>query len=142
MVLCGVAEVQSQSITVDRQMRRYRIPRIIFINKLDRTGADPFRAVAAIQAKLGLTPVVLQYPIGLEAQFAGVIDLIEMTASYFEGEQGEHWIQRPIPDEFQTDAQAARDALLDQLSLYSEAITAKLLNEEEVPKTLIWETLR
>lgn len=142
MVLCGVAGVQSQSITVDRQMHRYRIPRMIFINKLDRAGANPFRVVATIQEKLGATPVVLQYPIGLEAQFAGVIDLIEMTASYFEGEHGEDWIQRPIPVELQAEAQAARDKLLDQTSLRSEAITAKLLNGEDIPSSLMRETLR
>lgn len=142
MVLCGVAGVQSQSITVDRQMRRYRIPRIIFINKLDRVGANPFRVVAAIQEKLDANPVVLQYPIGLEAQFTGLIDLIEMTASYFEGENGEHWVQRPIPEELQAEAQTARDKLLDQISLGSEAMTAKLLNGEDIPSSLIWETLR
>jgi elongation factor G len=142
LVLCGVGGVQSQSITVDRQMRRYRIPRIIFINKLDRAGANPFRVTAAIQEKLGVTPVVLQYPIGLEAQFTGVIDLIEMTASYFEGEHGEDWIQRPIPAALQAEAQAARDKLLDQISLRSEAITAKLLNGEDIPSNLIRETLR
>jgi elongation factor G len=142
MVLCGVAGVQSQSITVDRQMKRYRIPRIIFINKLDRVGADPVRVVAAIKEKLGLQPVVLQYPLGLEEQFEGVIDLIEMTASYFEGENGEHWVKRPIPEQFRTEAQLARDALLDQISIHSEAMMTQLLNGEDVPSPLIWDTLR
>lgn len=142
MVLCGVAGVQSQSITVDRQMKRYRIPRLIFINKLDRIGANPFQVVAAIQEKLDLQPVVLQYPIGLEEQFAGVIDLIEMTASYFEGNNGEHWVKRPIPEQLQIEAQTARDKLLDQISIRSEAMMTKLLNGEEIPTQLIWETLR
>lgn len=69
-------------------MKRYRIPRIIFINKLDRVGADPFRVVAAIREKLGLQPIVLQYPIGLEERFEDIVDLIEMAAFYFEGENG------------------------------------------------------
>jgi elongation factor G len=142
MVLCGVGGVQSQSITVDRQMKRYRIPRIIFINKLDRVGADPFRVVAAIREKLGLQPIVLQYPIGLEERFEGIVDLIEMTAFYFEGENGDHWVKRPIPEELQGEAQIARDKLLDQISIRSEAMMAKLLSGEDIPSYLIWETLR
>lgn len=142
MVLCGVAGVQSQSITVDRQMKRYHIPRIIFINKLDRVGADPFRVVAAIKEKLHLQPIMLQYPIGMEDRFEGIVDLIELTAVYFEGENGEHWIQRPIPAEIQAEVQAARDTLLDQISIRSEAMMAQLLNGETVDRRLIWETLR
>lgn len=142
MVLCGVAGVQSQSITVDRQMKRYRIPRIIFINKLDRMGADPVRVVTAIREKLDLQPIVLQYPIGLEERFEGVIDLVEMTASYFEGDTGEHWVKRPIPDALQAAAQTARDALLDQISIRSEAMMTKLLNGDDIPNSLIWATIR
>jgi elongation factor G len=142
MVLCAVAGVQSQSFTVDRQMKRYRVPRITFINKLDRTGANPFRAVAAMKEKLGLNPVVLQYPIGIEDRFVGVIDLIEMTAHYYEGENGEHVTIQPIPPALQTEAQAAREALLDRLSLFSDAITDKLLAAEAIPTSLMWETIR
>lgn len=142
MVLCGVAGVQSQSITVDRQMKRYHIPRIIFINKLDRVGADPFRVIAAIREKLSLQPIMLQYPIGLEDHFEGVIDLIEMTAFYFEGENGEHWVERPIPESLQAEAQIARDKLLDQISIRSEAMMVKLLNGETIDSCLIWATLR
>jgi elongation factor G len=142
MVLCGVAGVQSQSITVDRQMKRYRIPRIAFINKLDRVGADPFRVVQALRDKLGLNALLLQYPIGREQEFAGVIDLIEMTANYYEGEHGENRVVKPIPENLLSQAQEARDKMLDRLSLFSEAMTEKLLNGEEVPKELIWSTIR
>jgi elongation factor G len=142
MVLCGVAGVQSQTITVDRQMRRYRVPRIAFINKLDRVGANPFRVVEALKEKLGLKPVLLQFPIGMEETFAGVIDLIEMTAHYFEGENGERRVIEPIPEHLEVAAQAARDQLLDQISLLSEEMMALLLDGEEVPKPMIWETLR
>lgn len=142
MVLCGVAGVQSQSITVDRQMRRYRVPRLIFINKLDRLGANPFRVVEAVKEKLNLTPVVLHYPIGLEDRFEGVIDLVEMTASYFEGEAGEQWVQRSIPAALLEKAQLARDALLDQISIHSEPMMVAILNGEAVPKSLIWEAIR
>lgn len=142
LVLCGVAGVQSQSITVDRQMKRYRVPRIAFINKLDRVGANPFRVVDALKEKLGLNPVVIQYPIGSEDKFEGVIDLIEMSANYFEGENGEKRVKKPISEELQEQAHKAREKLLDQISIHSEVMMAKLLNAEEVPKQMIWDTIR
>ncbi len=142
MVLCGVAGVQSQSITVDRQMRRYRVPRIAFINKLDRLGANPFRVVTALKEKLKLNPILLQYPIGLEHQFAGVIDLIEMKAYYYEGEHGEELIIKPIPEPLEAEAQTAREKLLDSISILSEEMMTKLLAGEEIPSSLIWETIR
>ncbi len=142
MVLCGVAGVQSQSITVDRQMKRYRIPRIAFINKLDRVGADPFRVVQALRDKLNLNALLLQYPIGREQEFAGVIDLIEMTANYYEGEHGENQVVKQIPEKLLAQAQEAREKMLERLSLFDEEMTEKLLNGEEVPKELIWSTIR
>ncbi|MDM9582284.1 elongation factor G [Nostoc sp. GT001] len=142
MVLCAVAGVQSQSITVDRQMKRYRVPRLAFINKMDRTGADPFRVVQGIRDRLQLNAVLLQYPIGSEDQFQGVIDLVEMTADYFEGENGENRVKKPIPEPLRDEAQQARDKLLDTLSLFSESMTEMLLAGEEIPKELIWETIR
>jgi elongation factor G len=142
LVLCGVAGVQSQSFTVDRQMKRYRVPRLVFINKLDRVGANPLRVVEELNQKLELNPLLLQYPIGLEDQFEGVIDLIEMSAIYFEGENGEHPVSKPIPAHLQAEAQAARESLLDQVSLRSDAITERLLNGNEVPSQLIWDAIR
>jgi elongation factor G len=142
MVLCAVAGVQSQSITVDRQMKRYRVPRIAFINKMDRAGANPFRVVQALRDKLGLNPVLLQYPIGSEDKFEGVIDLIEMTANYFAGEKGEHRLSLPIPENLRVAAEEAREKLLDQLSMFSEPMMEKLLEDEEIPKEMIWETIR
>ncbi|MFB2921441.1 elongation factor G [Aerosakkonema funiforme] len=142
MVLCAVAGVQSQSITVDRQMKRYRVPRIAFINKMDRLGADPFRVVQALKDKLNLNALLLQYPIGSEDKFAGVIDLIEMKANYFEGEKGEDRVVRSIPENLQAEAAIAREKMLDRLSMFSEQMMAKLLMEEEVPQAMIWETIR
>lgn len=142
MVLCAVAGVQSQSITVDRQMKRYRVPRLAFINKMDRTGADPFRVVQGIRDRLQLNAVLLQYPIGSEDQFQGVIDLVEMTADYFEGENGENLVKKAIPEPLRDEAQQARDKLLDALSLFSEPMTEMLLAGEEIPKELIWQTIR
>ena len=142
MVLCGVAGVQSQTFTVNRQMQRYRVPRLAFINKLDRVGANPFRVVGAIKEKLGLNPILLQYPIGMEDRFEGVIDLIEMTANYFEGENGERRVRKPIPKHLQAEAQTARDQLLDRISIHSEEMMAKLLNGEEVPQQMISDAIR
>ena len=88
LVLCAVGGVQSQSITVDRQMNRYRVPRLAFINKCDRAGADPERVVEQLRQKLNHNPVVLQIPIGLEGQFTGLVDLISLKAYYFDGVYG------------------------------------------------------
>lgn len=142
MVLCAVAGVQSQSITVDRQMKRYRVPRIAFINKMDRVGANPFRVVQALKDKLALNPVLLQYPIGSEDKFEGVIDLIEMTANYFAGENGENQLVLPIPENLRIEAEEARDKMLDRLSFCSDQIMSMLLEGEDIPKQLIWETIR
>ncbi len=142
MLLCAVAGVQSQSITVDRQMKRYRVPRLAFINKMDRMGADPFRVIQAMQKRLGLNVVLLQYPIGKEDDFQGVIDLVEMNASYYEGENGEKWHKNPIPDELLAPAHQAREKMLDTLSLFSEPMTEIILAGKEVPQQLIWDTVR
>lgn len=88
MILCAVSGVQSQTITVDRQMRRYNVPRISFINKMDRAGANPFRIIDQIRQKLKLCAAALQIPIGAEDQFRGVVDLVKWKAYYNEGERG------------------------------------------------------
>jgi len=130
LVLCGVAGVQSQSLTVDRQMKRHGVPRIAFINKLDRVGADPARVTAAVEEKLGLVAVPLQLPIGLEDAFRGVIDLVAMEAVCFEGENGEVVRRAPIPDELKESADRARHGLLDTLSLYDDELMELLLGEQ------------
>ena len=142
LVLCAVSGVQSQSISVNRQMKRYQVPYLAFINKLDRVGANPLQVVDTLKQKLGINPVALQYPIGLENQFEGVIDLIEMQAHYFEGDNGEHRVSQPIPQALQAEAQTAREQLLDQLSLLSDQLTEILLSGEDAPKQLIWDILR
>lgn len=142
LVLCGVAGVQAQSITVDRQMRRYGVPRIVFINKLDRLGADPTRVLAGMRGRLGLNPIPVHLPIGLEQSFSGVIDLIDMEAQYFEGEFGERVVRCPIPEALAAAAASAREKLLDQVSLLSDEITERLMAGEAVPSPLIVDTLR
>ena len=89
LVLCAVAGVQSQTSTVDRQMRRYQVPRIAFINKVDRSGSNPDRVIQQLEEKLSLKPVMMTMPMGLEDDFTGVIDLIKMKAVYFDGDNGE-----------------------------------------------------
>jgi elongation factor G len=142
LVLCAVAGVQSQSITVDRQMKRYAVPRIAFINKMDRTGANPANVIRQLESKLGLTAVPLQIPIGAESGFQGVIDLINRQALYFEGEKGEDVRYAPIPAELAEVADRARQGMLEALSLVSDQVMELLLEEREVPLDLIHQTIR
>jgi elongation factor G len=141
MVLCGVAGVQSQSYTVDRQMRRYKVPRIAFVNKLDRTGANPFRVRDQLREKLKLHPVMIQMPIGLEDKLEGVVDLIEMQAFKFYGDNGEQIERGPIPPELEQQAQKLREEMLDQLSMVNDTLTEAML-EDKVTPDLIRKSLR
>src|SRR6516165_7482311 len=133
LVLCAVGGVQSQSLTVDRQMKRYHIPRIAFINKMDRTGANPEKVIAQVKEKLGVTPLPLQIPMGVESRFQGVIDLVRMQAVYFDGNQGETVRKEAIPEEYVEAARAGRAQLLETLSLFSDTLMEALLEEREVP---------
>src|SRR6478609_361557 len=119
LVLCAVAGVQSQSITVDRQMKRYAVPRIAFINKMDRTGANPVNVIQQLESKLGLTAIPLQLPIGAESNFQGVIDLIDREAIYFDGENGEDLRYEPVPADMVEAAERARQGMLEALSMVS-----------------------
>jgi len=129
LVLCGVAGVQSQSITVDRQMRRYNVPRVAFINKLDRSGASPKNVTKQLREKLGLNAVLFQLPIGLEDRFQGVVDLVEMKAIYFDGDSGERLRVEEIPAAMQDEAEAAREDLLDAASMFSDTLMEAMLEE-------------
>lgn len=142
MVLCGVAGVQSQSITVDRQMKRYSVPRISFINKLDRQGADPVNAIKGIEQKLGLTTIQIQLPIGVGDQLKGIVDLIKMKAAYFDGDKGERVRWDDIPPEMVDEAKSARTGMLDALSLYDDELLAMMLEEKEVPEDFIHDIIR
>jgi elongation factor G len=142
LVLCAVAGVQSQSITVDRQMKRYAVPRLAFINKMDRTGANPANVISQLESKLGLTTVPLQLPIGAESNFQGVIDLISREAVFFDGEKGEKVRREAIPADMAEAAERARQGMLEALSLVSDEIMELLLEEEEVPVDLVHKTLR
>ncbi|WP_153558559.1 elongation factor G [Roseimaritima sediminicola] len=142
LVLCAVGGVQSQSITVDRQMKRYQIPRLAFINKMDRTGANPQRVVEQLREKLGAEAFLMQLPIGAEDNFRGVVDLRTMKALYFEGAKGEEVVEQEIPDDLKDEAEAARAHMLESLSMYSDEMMELLLSEEEIPEELLEKTTR
>ena len=142
LVLCAVAGVQSQSITVDRQMKRYNVPRLAFINKMDRTGANPKNVVKALCDKLGLNAVPMQLPIGAESNFKGIIDLINMQAVYFDGEKGDTVRCEAIPADMQEESERARQGMLEAISLFSDEVMELLLEEKEVPLDLIHKTIR
>lgn len=141
LVLCAVAGVQSQSVTVNRQMRRYAIPQVAFINKCDRTGANPLRVVRHLREKLGINPVLLQLPIGLEANFDGVIDLVTMEAVYFDGPQGQQIRREPLTTDQLTQAQVYREKMLDAVSMFSDELTEAIL-EESVTQPLLEGAIR
>jgi elongation factor G len=141
LVLCAVGGVQSQSITVDRQLKRYHVPRLAFINKCDRTGANPFRVKAQLVEKLGLNPVFMTLPIGIEDKLEGVIDLVDMTAVYFDGHNGEDLRYAEIPTHLLADAEKYRDELIDSASLYSDELAEAYL-EGEVTNHMILEAVR
>jgi elongation factor G len=130
LVLCGVGGVQSQSLTVDRQMKRYNVPRLAFINKLDRVGADPARVIHEIEEKLGLEAVPIQLPIGLEGDHQGVVDLVTMQAMYFDGEKGQHVRTDAVPDAMRDEAERARHGMLDALSLYDDELMEQMLSDQ------------
>ena len=142
LVLCSVGGVQSQSLTVDRQMKRYGIPRIAFINKMDRTGADPDSVIQQIKDKLGANAVPLQIPIGSEANFKGVVDLIRMQAAYFDGEQGEEIRYEEIPEELVEKAKAARAHMLEEVSMFDDKLMEAVLGEEEVDEKHLRKIIR
>jgi len=137
LVLCAVGGVQSQSMTVDRQMKRYHVPRLAFINKMDRTGADYARVVKQLHSKLGCDAVLMQLPIGKESNFKGVIDLVAMEAVYFDGASGEKVRREPIPAELAEEAAMQRQQMLESLAMYSDELMELLLSAEEVSEDLI-----
>lgn len=142
LVLCSVAGVQSQSITVDRQMKRYKVPRLCFLNKMDRMGANHRRGVAALKEKLHHNAILMQLPIGAEDNFEGVVDLITMKAWYFDGSNGENVRIEEVPSNMLDEANAEREAMLDAVSAFDDEMMEKLLEGEEVPESIIHRAVR
>ena len=132
LVLCSVAGVQSQSITVDRQMKRYGVPRLAFINKMDRIGADPFKGIKDLKEKLGLNAVAMQIPIGAESDFEGVVDLVTMKAVYNQGDQGEDVVIEECPPGLRALAEEKRMVMLEALSVFDDQLMEDLLEEKDI----------
>jgi elongation factor G len=142
MVLCSVGGVQSQSFTVDQQIKRYRVPRIAFINKMDRTGADPERVHQELTEKLGLNVVPIQINMGVGDDFSGVIDLITMEAVTFEGKEGEKVVRGPIPAQYAESVGKARQEMLEALSMFNDEMLELLLEDLPVDQDMILQTIR
>ena len=142
LVLCSVGGVQSQSITVDQQMKRYKVPCIAFINKCDRSGANPFRVIEQIKSKLGHNALPLQIPIGLESDFQGVVDLLTMKAYYFDGDNGENVRTEDIPAHLLEEAKVKREEIIDRASMFSDELTEAILEEREIKIDTLMAALR
>ena len=136
LVLCSVAGVQSQSITVDRQLKRYHVPRIAFVNKCDRTGANPLKVRMQLREKLGLNAYMMQLPIGLEDKLEGVIDLITMKALYFEGDSGTELRVAEIPAHLLDDAKKYREEMIDAASMFSDELAEAFLEGAETEEMI------
>ena len=142
-VFDAVAGVEPQSETVWRQADRYYVPRICFVNKMDRTGADFYRTVDMIEGRLNGIPVVVQLPIGSEADFHGVVDLVTMVAHYWPSEgMGEEWEDRQIPDDLKDQADAYRHDLIEALADHDESIMESYVAEEPIRVDEIKKALR
>ncbi|MBQ4236712.1 MAG: elongation factor G, partial [Treponema sp.] len=131
MILCAVAGVQSQSITVDRQLKRYHVPRVAFVNKCDRQGANPIRVCGQLRDKLGLNAHMMELPIGLEDKLEGVVDLIAMKAIYFDGPNGEDLRYAEIPAHLVEDANKYRQELIEEAANFDDDLMEKVLGGED-----------
>ena len=144
MILCAVAGVQSQSITVDRQLKRYHVPRVAFINKCDRQGANPIRVCGQLREKLGLNSHMMELPIGLEDKLEGVVDLVSMKAIYFDGPNGEELRYAEIPAHLADDAKKYREELLDAASNFDDELMELILENgyDNIPEDKLIAAIR
>ncbi|KAM9317273.1 elongation factor G, mitochondrial [Gastrophryne carolinensis] len=132
LVVCAVGGVQCQTMTVNRQMKRYNVPFLTFINKLDRQGSNPFRAVQHLKSKLNHNAAFVQLPIGLESNFRGIIDLVDERAIYFDGDFGQHVRYEDIPAEFRAEVADRRQELIESVA-NSDEILGEMFLEEKIP---------
>ena len=142
LVLCSVAGVQAQSITVDRQMKRYQVPRLAFFNKMDRMGASADNAIKALKEKLNHNAVLCQIPIGAEENFQGIVDLISMKAYYFDGDNGEHVRVEEIPSHLEEEAQSRREEMLDIISEFDDQMMEDILEGKEISQSNCHEAIK
>jgi elongation factor G len=141
-VFCGVAGVQAQSETVWRQANRHHVPRIAFVNKLDRTGADPEKAVRSIRERLGANAVPLQLPIGRERDFQGVVDLVREVALLWTDELGDQYAEAPIPAALKDEADLARQHLVEQAANVDDELAAAFLDGRPIAAAALKAALR
>jgi elongation factor G len=132
LLVCGSSGVQPQTLTVNRQMSRYDVPRLVFINKLDRAGANPWMAIEQIKARLDLNVAPIHLPIGIETTLKGIVDLVEMKAVYFDGPNGDDIRREEIPEDMQADADKKRGELIEKLAEIDESLGEKYLAEEKI----------
>ena len=137
LVLCAVAGVQSQSITVDRQLKRYHVPRIAFVNKCDRQGANPLRVRMQLREKLGLNAYMMEVPIGLEDKLEGVVDLISRKAIYFEGHDGNELRYAEIPAHMKDDVEKYRQELIEAAAMFDDNLMEHVLEGTETEEEII-----
>ena len=142
LLICGVSGVQTQTQTVDRQMKRYGVPRLCFINKLDRDNSCPRKAIKGAQGKMNLNAALIQIPIGATHDFAGVVDIIEEKAYYFEGEKGETIRQTAVPEYLLEETATARTDLLSRLGEVDEGIEEMFLEEKTPSVEQIHDAIR
>jgi elongation factor G len=142
LVLCSVSGVQSQSITVDRQMKRYKVPRIAFVNKMDRAGANYERVAAQLKEKLSHHPVRLQVPIGAEDRFQGLVDLIQMKAFYFDGESGEIIREEAIPADLVEKAKADRQEMIEKVAEVDDTLGELFLSDAAITNEQLMAAIR
>eukprot|EP00984_Skeletonema_dohrnii_P006719 scaffold2398_cov94-Skeletonema_dohrnii-CCMP3373.AAC.2 len=142
LVLCGVSGVQSQSLTVDRQMKRYNVPRLAFINKLDRQGSNPTKVINDLRNQLKLNASQVQIPIGLEDNHLGVVDLIKNKSYTFDGERGETIVEGKVPDDMKDMVEEKRMELIEKLADVDDEIGELFLMEEEPTEDQLKEAIR
>ena len=142
LIVCGASSVQSQTMTVDRQMRRYKVPRITYINKLDRAGANHNIVIKAIKERIPVTSEAIQIPMGLENQFEGLIDLIKREAIYFEGSFGTTITRKPVPEKYVEEMEQRRERLVDTLAEVDEEFGEKFLSGETPTEEDIMKAIR
>jgi len=142
VVFDGVAGVEPQSETVWRQADKYQVPRVCFINKLDRMGADFFKSFDSILERLNKNAVAIQIPIGSEENFEGVINLINRKAYYFEGDMGEKVVEKEIPEGYREKMEEWRSELVEKVAEHNDALMEKYLNSQEISEEEIRQGLR
>ena len=141
-VLDAKAGVEPQTETVWRQATTFGVPRIVFANKMDATGADFIMSLESLEKRLGVQGVAIQLPIGAEDTFEGIIDLIKMKAIYFEGAKGENVVYKEIPEEYMAQAEEYRAKMLDQAATYDDDLLMKVLEGEEISEEEIKAAIR